>query len=529
MNRTTRARSLVVVCTLVFAGVSLAPTPAYAAGGAVIDNGVIKLGINSEGDLNFDGFGVTFMATGNDGTRAGCECEGWGAAATDAAGTIYSGSADRSSGSYDTTLESFTSTASTAESVTNIDGVLRVRQQFAPAPETPHLYRIAVTLENMTSGPLSDVRYSRTMDWDVEPTAFSEFVTIQRGSTPAPAGNLLYSDDNGFSNPDPYASRGEIAAGTTNSDFTDSGPRDHGAMFDFGFGSLAAGKTKSFNVYYGATGTESAANAVISAAGAEMYSYGQPNGGASTGQPNTFIFAFRAVGGAPIIPPTLTVAPRTGTGAVGSTHTLTATLKDSSNAPIPGAPIVFARTGANPGSTAASTNGSGVATTSYVGANPGSDNITACYDTSGDGACQSDEVTDTATFTWTSATPAGSCNGRPATMVGTSGNDTITGTAGDDVILGLGGNDTIRGMGGNDTVCAGAGVDFVDLGPGAEQFADGGADNDQVVGGPGNDTLRGSAGFDRLNGMGGVNTLDGGADRDRCDGRAGDTKISCEE
>ena len=39
------------------------------------------------------------------------------------------------------------------------------------------------------------------MDWDIEPSAFAEFVTINRGTTP-PTG-LICSDDNGFGNNEP--------------------------------------------------------------------------------------------------------------------------------------------------------------------------------------------------------------------------------------------------------------------------------------------------------------------------------------
>ena len=70
-----------------------------------------------------------------------------------------------------------------------------------------------------------------------------------------------------------------------------------------------------------------------------------------------------------------------------------------------------------------------------------------------------------------------SCDGKPATIVGTAGDDVLKGTAGDDVIVGLAGNDTIRGLDGNDTIC--------------------GKDSDDVlIGGSGNDTLLGGRGFD---------------------------------
>ena len=69
------------------------------------------------------------------------------------------------------------------------------------------------------------------------------------------------------------------------------------------------------------------------------------------------------------------------------------------------------------------------------------------------------------------------CDGKPATIVGTSGDDVLKGTGGDDVIVGLGGDDLIKGRGGNDTLCGYGG-------------------NDTLIGGPGNDVMIGGRGSD---------------------------------
>ncbi len=71
------------------------------------------------------------------------------------------------------------------------------------------------------------------------------------------------------------------------------------------------------------------------------------------------------------------------------------------------------------------------------------------------------------------------CNGELATIVGTSGFDTLEGTDGHDVIVGLGGSDWIYDRAGNDTVCAGSGNDVI---YGAE-------DDDWIDGGGGVDTI----------------------------------------
>lgn len=88
------------------------------------------------------------------------------------------------------------------------------------------------------------------------------------------------------------------------------------------------------------------------------------------------------------------------------------------------------------------------------------------------------------------------CNGLPATMVGSDGRETMGGTPGRDVIHGRGGNDVIRGNGGNDVICGGAGKDRLFGGPG----------QDRLFGGPGRDVLNGGTGRDRCNGGSGADT-----------------------
>ncbi|HSG79152.1 MAG TPA: CapA family protein, partial [Acidimicrobiia bacterium] len=66
------------------------------------------------------------------------------------------------------------------------------------------------------------------------------------------------------------------------------------------------------------------------------------------------------------------------------------------------------------------------------------------------------------------AWPAASCGGRPATIVGTDGDDVLVGTDGPDVIAGRGGRDIIWGRGGDDILCGGPGMDVLLGGPGAD-------------------------------------------------------------
>jgi hypothetical protein len=102
----------------------------------------------------------------------------------------------------------------------------------------------------------------------------------------------------------------------------------------------------------------------------------------------------------------LGLTPATASKTVGTSHTVTATLKDLSNGPVGGAPILFAVTGANPGTGTGSTNASGVVEFSYTGTHAGDDAITACYDVNGDAVCGAGEPFASVAATWTGDGPA---------------------------------------------------------------------------------------------------------------------------
>ena len=139
---------------------------------------------------------------------------------------------------------------------------------------------------------------------------------------------------------------------------------------------------------------------------------------------------------------------------------------------------------------------------------------------------------------------AANCNGVPATITGTAGDDNIVGTAGNDVIAGLAGNDTIDGGGGNDIICGGPGNDTIigNTGIDTVSYAESttavtvnlaagtatgeGTDTlsgiENVVGSPLADKLTGDANANSLSGLAGNDTIDGGsAGNDALDGGAG--------
>lgn len=268
----------------------------------------IALGVNPLGNLNTSvGSVATVGYTGiaykfpdgswRDATSPGCLCEGWGVSA----GAV-SGYANAAAGSAGLVSDSFTATAANITSVVHLSALpgLSVTQSYSVSPASTSAFVNHVTITNTTGGALTDVRYVRVMDWDVPPTEFSELVTIAGTATTT---LLELSHDDGFESSNPLASTGAILPGTTNVDFVDSGPADHGAYFKFNFGTLAAGASYSFDVFYGAAGTETGALAALGAIGPELYSLGQSFGPASATSP-TFFFAFKGVGGSVITPPT---------------------------------------------------------------------------------------------------------------------------------------------------------------------------------------------------------------------------------
>ena len=120
------------------------------------------------------------------------------------------------------------------------------------------------------------------------------------------------------------------------------------------------------------------------------------------------------------------------------------------------------------------------------------------------------------------ATPT--CGGRPATHIGTPGDDVLVGTNGDDVMVGRGGNDVLRGRGGDDALCGGRGDDILSGGPGDDVLR-GGRGHDDLRGGAGGDNLVGNEGDDLLRGGADADILRGGRGLDICRGR--DQRARC--
>ena len=253
-----------------------------------ISNGTLRLGINPEGHIDAtsgtEDLGLEFIPTSGDALIPGCWCEGWGLADVRNSISGYA-SVDNGGVSSNVTVTTFDVTADSAESVVEIDGRLRVRHFYHPSSES-NLYKVDVTVTNI-GGDEASLVYRRDMDWDVPPTEFDEFVTLQ-GSAPY----LLDSTDDGFAFVDPLEPLTDLGERGT---FLDAGPDDRGGAFDVSLGNLAPGDATNLTLFYGAAATEGDALAALQSVQAQVYSLGEPNtaDGARLGTPNTFMFGIK--------------------------------------------------------------------------------------------------------------------------------------------------------------------------------------------------------------------------------------------
>ncbi len=242
---------------------------------ATITNGNVSVGLNDYGGLGGNGVGLTFSglpAGDNDAIMPGCLCEGWGVAAN--------GSGDYTYGNGGTTFASGALSdvsASGAKSTVTTSGGLTITHTYSPvAGDT--LFRIDIKITNDTGADATDIRYARTLDWDVPPGHFGDDSTTIYGGTPGgPGGKVLHTSTDPFAAPDPMVTR--FANADTN---VTNAPGDLGGYFIFGFGDLAMGESVEFTTYIGAARTTAALLSAFVGVGVEAYSYTFDDSGAAT-------------------------------------------------------------------------------------------------------------------------------------------------------------------------------------------------------------------------------------------------------
>ena len=300
----------------IVAAIGLASAQAAFAG-AVLVSGNLALGVEREGHLNTGDGNVAFNSSRTgialnfvgasglhfyDATSPGCFCEGWGVSASGVSGYA---NVSTDGGATNLTVDSFASVPGTSITsnvhLTSLPG-LAVSQVYTVSTSGGS-FMDTVTITNSGAAALADLRYVRVMDWDIHPTEFAELVSI---AGTASTTDLERSHDNGFNTANPLGGDGPILGATTDVDFSDSGPADHGAYFRFNFGALAAGASRTFEIFYGAATSEAGVLAEIAAQGIELYSTATCNltSCSATGSPATYFFGFRGVGGVPVIPTT---------------------------------------------------------------------------------------------------------------------------------------------------------------------------------------------------------------------------------
>ncbi len=289
--------TVIFVCSLFFA------KPAYTAQASpsILTNGTVKLGVNPEANLGVPGgtassgegttdVGLRLSSTDNDGISPGGSQEGWGIvdAGTDTTGFV-SGNLDY--GKSNITVSNFTATSDSATSVVDVGAAgsevsFQITHDFKTSSATDNLFMAKITIENTGSQVADDVRYRRVADWDAEPTAFDELVSIDGEKTPY----LLFSSNEGFASPDPLSGKESYGASGF---FIDHGPDDQGTLIDLKLGALKPGAQRTFELYYGAAANQSVALSTVQSIGAQVYSLAKPNTRATEeGAPNTFIMAF---------------------------------------------------------------------------------------------------------------------------------------------------------------------------------------------------------------------------------------------
>lgn len=251
---------------------------------AVLDTGLLKMGIGDNAGLA-QGTGVGLIGPTGDAITPGCLCEGWGASAGGLTGYTYGAGA---------TMFNITSAVAAsngvvgaglaATSVVTMTNGLMVTHTYSYAAGGK-LFKVAIEMKNTTAGTVADVRYARTLDWDVTPGFFGgNFTTVYGGTPTGPGGKVLHTSTDPFDAPDPTVFRTQEA----NTNVTDT-PGDKGGYFVFGFGDLAAGASTTFDTYIGADTTVTGLLAALGSVGVEAYSY---TTGSATGADGHFAPAY---------------------------------------------------------------------------------------------------------------------------------------------------------------------------------------------------------------------------------------------
>lgn len=214
------------------------------------------------------------------------------------------------------TVKSFTVDATSVKSTVWINDtsgmpMLEVTHLYGPTVGATNktLFQGLVTITNISGGTLQDVRYRRTMDWDVIENVMNPLVDAVGIKSSAGGSNYpkiwSYCDNGGEDNADanPFAVCKPYNSATLNQDYTGLNGQGYssagtGSSFDFQFGELLCNESATFYIYYGAGDSRATISTAMSTVGATMYSMGyDPN------YPTlAYSFGFKGVSGTAVAP-----------------------------------------------------------------------------------------------------------------------------------------------------------------------------------------------------------------------------------
>ena len=265
---------------------------------AVFDTGLIKMGVGDTGGLGQGGTGVGLIGPTGDAITPGCLCEGWGAAASGTGNYTYGAGATLGFTTSTTSTNGIAGAGLGGSTVSTLANGLAVTHTYSYAAGGK-LFKVSIEMKNTTAGIVTDVRYARTLDWDVTPGFFGgNFTTVYGGTPTGPGGKVLHTSTNPFAAPDPMVFRTQ----ESNTNVVDT-PGDKGGNFVFGFGDLAAGESTTFDTFIGADDTVTGLLAALGSVGVEAYSF---TTGSSTGSDGRFApaygYGFAGLGLPPALP-----------------------------------------------------------------------------------------------------------------------------------------------------------------------------------------------------------------------------------
>jgi expansin (peptidoglycan-binding protein) len=187
---------------------------------------------------------------------------------------------------------------------------VQVIHGFQASAASQYVFEATVTLKNTGSSKINAVRYRRSVDWDIVPTRFNEFVS-HFGTASAFTPTLECTSFNGFDYPSPLGGCSPLG---NFQDLDPLGPADLGSTFSFNFGSLDAGASKVFKLFYGVAPSRSLAEIALASVNAEVASIARASG--STTPAYNFFLAFSGVGGTAQFPLKCALGPYNATGRV---------------------------------------------------------------------------------------------------------------------------------------------------------------------------------------------------------------------